>query len=223
MSTLSTPKERPIGFNGPNVRAILEGRKTQTRRIVKSKEPVHECKNAWVAGGIWRFSNWEPKEHVGFAVKCPYGKPGDRLWVKETWADVTRAFQLHECEDVQNVAFRADDSVYVAGGAYLEKLGDSGIIVDKWRPSIFLPHYASRLTLEIAAVRVERLQDISNTDLLAEGVPPLPYSNPDDPIDEFHGRYESAFQSLWDSINGKRAPWDSNPWVWVVEFKRVES
>lgn len=235
-------RERPILFSGEMVRAILKGRKTQTRRIVKV-QPENVVQDSF-----GRFGTDNGYSFTGY-IECPYGRPGDRLWVRETWADVTRAFQSYDCEDIQNVAFRADGSVYVAGGAYLEKLGDSGIFVKKWKPSIFLPRYASRITLEITSIRVERLQAISEADAMAEGVPvgqraTVPggkHANcvncgqhRNQHVGQVRGcfggtgdifstnTYRGGFAFLWDQINGKRASWTSNPWVWVIEFKRAE-
>jgi hypothetical protein len=147
-------KERPILFSAPMVRAILDGRKTQTRRVIKEKLMRGEG------------------AHVN---NCQYGKPGDRLWVRET-------FCYHD---------------YLA--RYLYKA--DGVTGVKWKPSIFMPRIASRIMLEITGIRVERLQDISEEDAIAEGWP----------------KSSDWYRSLWESINGQGS-WVLNPWVWVIEF-----
>ena len=195
--------EKPILFSGEMVKAILDGRKTQTRRIVSLLphwvgDLTHDDLER---GGFW--NAWTGTEH-----QWQYGderlrqnyQVGGRLWVRETW----RVFGGRQYEYQQHqpsVLYRADFDLFDEKGA--------------WRPSIFMPRWASRITLEITGVRVERLQEISEDDALAEGVKPLL------PVADV--RYRPAFQNLWGKINGKRAPWASDPWVWVVEFKRVNS
>lgn len=191
--------ERPILFSAPMVRAILEGRKTQTRRIVKP-QPSPSSDTAFIGlDGIWRFSHPTlrgPVSHEADDVRCPYGQPGDRLWVREAWA-----FHPDFPESTRRAIYRADAGVE----------ND----VPRWRPSIHMPRWASRILLEITAVRVERLQDISETDAQAEGV-----------ANSLHlrgGRLaRENFAHLWWTINGDGS-WEANPWVWVVEFKRVEA
>lgn len=177
-----TITEKPILFSGPMVQAILAGTKTQTRRVVKPQlTPGADGIYDYVVNGRWlgalnpRHGDWN------FADKCPYGVVGSRLWVRETWSKET-------IDGVERVAYRAD----IPNGYNF--LG--------WKPSIFMPRWASRLNLENMAIRVERLQDISDADAQAEGLVNA-----------------AAFQLLWDMINGKRAPWASNPWVWVITFK----
>ncbi len=216
-------KEHPILFSGPMVRAILEGRKTQTRRVVKPQPtawPSNESFLVWAKNS----SNGDPMTLNHFNNLSPYGQRGDRLWVRETWADVTKAFQTHDCDEPKVIAFRADDAVYETEGmAFLEHRNDSGIVVHKWKPSIFLPRPFSRLSLEITNVRVERLQDISVDDIRAEGkvLPPtelFPDINTDTKL-------RQQWEWGWDKLNGKRkgCDWNSNPWVWVIEFLRAES
>lgn len=194
---LLNPKERPIIFSGPMVRAILAGRKTQTRRIVKP-EPIQ-------AGAWFDWKNLRGIAESLFPLYCPYGKPGDRLWVRETW-------QMNE--PPSGAIYRADD---VAGHI------DGG-----WRSSMFMPRWASRLSLDMTGVRAERLQEITTADAMAEGIPQTAgEAHALDLIDldktpghEWDNRTSAEnFAVLWDAINGKRAPWESNPWVWVVEFR----
>lgn len=202
-------KERPIIFSGSMVRAILEGRKSVTRRLVK---PIG-CIN--VDGGGTPFTQrWDEGEQVNWRRDVP--RPcdvGDRLWVRETFRLV--AFEHVDGNVSCAVDYRAGENTdlnpRLRGGVELfDERTD-------WRPSIFMPRWASRITLEVTGVRVERLQDISEEDARAEGLqlPPAVVTTAPDA-----GR--KAFARLWDRINGKRAPWASNPWVWVLEFKRVQ-
>ena len=183
--------EHPILFSGPMVRAILDGRKTQTRRVIKWKcnrgpdgyDTVGESKIIRVP--------WTERTLAKILVpECPYGVPGDRLWVRETWGK--------------------DLYAHLSGHVpILYKVGPPSIDPDypvKWNPSIHMPRWASRLTLEVVEVRAQRLQDITEQDAIAEGVSCV-----------------AEFRELWDSINAKRAPWDSNPWVWAVTFRRVDN
>ena len=195
-------KERPILFSGPMVRAILEGRKTQTRRVVKPQPPTAFV-TVRVEDGTqasWCLRNQSafdlPESAADWlTLRCPYGVPGDRLWVRETWGSCTTNGTV--CS-----GYRADVA--------LRPEIEAG--VDRWRPSIHMPRWASRLLLEVKAVRVERLQEISEDDAFAEGI-----SGGD-----WLGNPVGTYRELWDSINAKRGhSWESNPWVWVVEFERV--
>lgn len=209
-------KERPILFSAPMVRAILEGRKTVTRREVK-KQAALDC----LAAGF------EPAFLAlpGNSDLCPYGRQGDRLWVRETWYcdhfEVMRGPYLKP--DDLNVSEAIDDGtlVYAADGLTPYE-ADQPI----WKPSIHMPRWASRILLEITDVRVERLQAISDQQAMAEGV--RLYADHAALRDWYHvdGKEtysadpRKSFELLWSSINGGGA-WDANPWVWVVEFKRV--
>lgn len=212
-------KEHPILFSGPMVKAILEGKKTQTRRTVKRND-VDLATDVDELADCWRFSYQYGNGIAWTDLDCPYGKPGDRLWVRETWVET--------CDIYANgvIAYKADG----VGRTYLCENGGDGdpIGLDgptilpqevcepvKWKSSIHMPRWASRITLQVTNVRVERVQEISEEDAIAEGV-----SKHDGSvcIGETH---RAEFRCLWDSINGKKHPWASNPWVWVVEFKKV--
>ncbi len=186
--------EKPILFSAPMVRAIIEGRKTMTRRVVK---PQH-CFAPSMRQGESAWNN------------CPYGQPGDTLWVRETWAIGDRD---------NDVLYAADPSWNVNGVAVPPPVNKGTVHAGNWRPSIYMPRWASRITLEVTAVRVERLQEITEDDARAEGVALG--------IDGQTGRLESggaAFLKLWDSINAERGyGWTVNPWVWVVSFKLQEA
>jgi hypothetical protein len=212
------------------VRAILEGRKTQTRRMVTPQPTLIDARG----GG----KCWHLKTRTGFinsaderafipgminhsggadlSPVCPYGQRGDRLWVRETWA----------CEDAgidgKRVIWQADraaarvrpytpvwDVFYLA----------SNYAPSRWRPSIHMPRWASRLTLEVTEVRAQRLQEISDEDARAEGVQPAPFCKAGRPPGMEH---VEAFEDLWDGINGKRCAWSTNPWVWAISFKVVK-
>jgi hypothetical protein len=218
-------KERPILFSGPMVQAILDGRKTQTRRVVvppKSKHRVWRMDGQFTVdpGGTWLWGPgpylkvpfrhvddpWEenPEEDTRDRVFCPYGYPEDgaRLWVREAWA---QPWSKGEGRPV----------IYRSTYHHPEEASASP---GPWRPSIFMPRWASRITLEITSVRVERLQDISLTDIEAEGTP---YSLVEG--ERPYGSRTEQFQRLWDSINAARGyGWDANPWVWVLSFRRAQ-
>jgi hypothetical protein len=193
--------EKPILFSGPMVRAILEGRKTMTRRVVRGKAANVDGEIAKVAYDVIGPSLTDAASFAfltagdqGYeTVRCPHGGPGDRLWVRETWS--TERHIDGSYGRTMPPVFRADK-------------GQLAIASCGWRPSIFMPRWASRITLELTALRVERLQEITEADAKAEGV---------------NGYDGMGFRQLWDALNAKRGyGWDVNPWVWVESFKRVE-
>lgn len=208
--------ERPILFSGPMVRALLDGSKTQTRRVVKGK------------AFDWLEAYEFTPEFVALPdnAMCPYGQPGDRLWVRETWMDLQGTGIEIVTGSRERYAYGAD----TPRGSY----GDDqrkcyGL---KWRPSIHMPRVASRITLEITSMRVERLQDINEADAAAEG---LTFSAKARRSEDCMGIYElrmpdgklhfndnacDLFRTLWEQINGPDS-WAANPWVWVVEFRRL--
>ena len=203
-------KERPIIFSGPMVQAILDGRKTQTRRVVRP-QPAVPVREIIKAQGTLQWVDTSGHFHIGNG-KNPYGQPGDRLWVRETFR-VSRGYDHYppsKCEGCI-VHYEADGTPLPEG---------YGFRWGKVRSSIHMPRWASRLLLDVVSVRVERVQDISEGDAAKEG---WDWSNHDlhkayDPVSMDTAR--RWFRDLWDTINTKPGrTWDDNPWVWVVGFK----
>ena len=181
MST--TTKDRPILFSGPMVKAILEGRKTQTRRIARLNETL--------------LNHPDVKDSaIEAALQISPYQVGMCLWVRETWSDY-----LDALTNERGVVYRASHGLLPG---------------QVWKPSIHMPRWASRLTLEITDVRVERLQDISHHDAMCEGVG----MESSDSLKQYG--YKAGFANLWESINGKGS-WDANPWVWVIKFRRLSN
>ncbi|HGM7497112.1 hypothetical protein AAA583_23080 [Pseudomonas aeruginosa] len=191
-------KERPILFTGPMVRAILEGRKTVTRRVVS---PQPDFLGSMVDPNT-PFKTLDAGLHA--RITCPYGEPGDRLWVREAWAADAQvdAIAPSDLSQGEPIWYPADLSVRQTGCSMISK--------GRVRPSIHMPRWACRILLEITAVRVERLQDISDPGALAEGVSHSEMHSGDSLVD--------VFARLWESTGGD---WAANPWVWCIEFKRV--
>jgi hypothetical protein len=231
-------KERPILFSAPMVRALLAGTKTVTRRAVKSAPvhvtpfigrddlPTHEF-------GLHLHTDRVIEKHV----RCPYGEPGDRLWVRETWqyadwtedghpyircaADDSRRL----CERVPSEWSERLSSVWSELSAP-ENFAIDGRAADRcWRPSIFMPRWASRITLEVVSVRVERLHEITEEDARSEGVEPTIYERKVYPSKHAatveRRSYRDGFELLWIAINGSQS-WAANPFVWRVEFRRIQ-
>lgn len=208
----TTLAERPILFSGPMVRAILEGRKTQTRRVIKPQPTTDDGLVLVGRGGAER-EFWDDKGisfNEGHDRYCPYGQPGDRLWVRETFR--LRADQDHKppTQDwwKSGAWYEADGNCEPSGCA-----GGAG----KKRSSIHMPRWASRITLELTDVRVQRVQKISDEDIESEGMS----------FNELAQAFQPSmprehFQVLWDLLNAKRGfGWDTNPWVWALTFRRV--
>jgi len=226
-------KERPILFNSEMVRAILEGRKTQTRRMVNPQPPKDHKWHGWVIESSCRKdegkATWSkcsgPLLKNAHRVRCPFGQVGDRLWVRET-----------------TKIDRTNDSVYL--GTYIadgEKVlyqnhhdpEYNGSCAHWWYsrdicPSIHMPRWASRITLEITSVRIDRFQDISEKDAKAEGVNKYNCEPISGMYVDYAAKYpvpadnaKDSFRTLWQSINGPEN-WDANPWVWVIEFERID-
>lgn len=239
-------RERQIHFSDPMVRAILDGRKTQTRRPIQGHHVVEEGPQT---AGLWRIP-WP--SHPRLVAVCPFGAPGDRLWVRETFKD----WALSGAGEPWRIQYRAD-----GGHVDLPSCPDDEWLScpNQWRPSVHMPRWASRLTLQVISVRVERLRDITEEDARAEGLPP----NWTGPLDQgrggrdehgnpiigwrpdLHGflgpnaeRFEDSYEDeneawstnarrvfgwWWDSIYGGKPSlsWEAGPWVWVVDFERV--
>jgi hypothetical protein len=216
-------KERPILFSAPMVRALIDGSKTQTRRIVKPqphsapsfsggyavRQPKRTFANRQTAGEL---SVECPYVHQA----CPYGQPGDRLWVRETWAQPAAL-------DPGPTVYRADYPACVP--AQYENVPPAEQIT--WKPSIHMFRKDSRILLEIVSVRVERLQDISEADARAEGITPHEVrqfaifgASEEERAAIYRDAAVGPYRGLWQQINGPGS-WDANPWVWVVEFRRV--
>lgn len=213
MVTIMPGRDRPILFKGEMVRAIIDGRKTQTRRLVTlpKRRSLKGEGMEWVksihqdGGGNWIAWSTDAPDIAEFTKKaypngegfpCPYGIPGDRLWVREKWLQT-------ESGDIVFWADCKDDDNFLIGD------GEN----HNWKPSIFMRRAISRLTLEITDVRVERLQDITDDDCFAEGIAAA---------GDALGNPRAPYRDLWDAINGKRAPWISNPFVWVISFTRLD-
>jgi len=193
-------KEHPILFSGEMVQAIQEGRKTQTRRVIKPQPNTLWDAAKFIGEDGFRFyCHIDP--HIFVDWKCPYGQSGDGLWVREAWRPID--------EDRPVNRLMAGDTIYYRADYVGEALGG------KWRPSIHMPRWASRINLEIVNIRVERVQEIHPMDCIAEGA--TDWDNLlslDTHILRFH--------NLWDKINLKRGyGWEVNPWVWIIEFKAL--
>jgi hypothetical protein len=234
--TLRKPAERPILFKAPMVRAILAGRKTQTRRIVtvpwqgRVRALPYGPYYVDTDGELFVADDYGDYHRIEDWTTSPCGRPGDRLWVRETW----RTEERH-CDRADGIRYRADDDFVViddtpeAADRWIDA-HKNGVHANRWRPSIFMPRALSRILLHVASVRVERVQAISEEDARAEGV------NPSDAAIVFtndaHGRayrvsementHRGAFACLWDSlIDEKDTKWNANPWVWRIGFEVV--
>jgi hypothetical protein len=209
MKDALAPKERPILMSAPMVRALLDGRKTQTRRVVKPQPD-----------GFWGGVNLEGHVFQGLLIGeddkphdhywgCPYGQPGDQLWVRESWS-----YGVHALGSK-----RDEDGPFVYAATHHKQHSLDG----KWRPSIFMPRCACRLLLKITNIRVEQLQDISREDAIAEGIERDGHGwkvyVPGEKVSGLPWRSPcTSYESLWRSINGPDS-WDANPWVWALTFE----
>ena len=233
-------KERPILFSTLIVQAILNGNKTQTRRIVKpskgeqsrwlTPELINDVPHGEIINGGWQMHHpmagknidnikIEHGSPLGW-INCPYGKIGDILWVRETWLKCANGF-------IYRADHHGDNKLISPSGKPFDKSV-------KWKPSIFMPREACRILLEVMDVRVERLQEITEEDAKAEGITDVEFypdegfplsvghmAGKDDGKTSLHTTRVKAYTALWGSINGKGS-WEKNPWVWVIEFKRIE-
>ncbi len=215
--------EKPILFSATMIRAILDGRKSQTRRIMKPQPvgPVFIATDPKTPRYCLPYN--ETLTMGGLAMRCPYGQPGDRLWVRETCRAEELPSGLDGVRYLADEGFLPIDDTPEAGDAWvdLRYYGKraSPVAPVKTVPAIHMPRWASRITLEITGIRMERLQDISESDALAEG-----WDRRDDLTSDDEVHREAArewFMDIWESINGPGS-WCANPWVWVVEFRRIE-
>jgi hypothetical protein len=200
--------ERPIIFSGPMVRAILAGKKTQTRRMVRLPRP-----RPMLPGQVGTIRLYRPDE-------CPYGQPGDRLWVRE--AHRFEAIVCHGCDDADGCDCGTTRVRYAADAVAIDRTYTDwepppGPLRTTARSPIHMPRWASRLTLEVADVRIQRLHDLSEEDVRAEGIEHHPAA-----LAMMSGMWtwRGAFSAAWDAIHGAGA-WDANPWVWAVTFRVV--
>lgn len=220
---MNAVKERPILFQGAMVRALLAGTKMQTRRAVKPQpfpDRLHRSVDSPSDSCIPGEHTWWSGNHtqgIYHTARCPYGQPGDRLWVREN------GWERPDAQKDRDWPYAYDSDAPFGIGPFNEAYRAEGW---KRRPSIHMPRWASRILLEVTDVRVERLQDISEADAIAEGITgphdvgyPA-YRVPDDSKPRY-SRAAAAYEALWDQINGAGA-WDANPWVWAVSFKRIE-
>lgn len=218
-------KERPILFSGEMVQAILDGRKTQTRRVVKHKSGMPHGLNAArnilreTMPGMFRLTDlWEfgVASNGRFGMErvkaCPYGKPGDRIWVRESWSPA----EPGPIREGMAIAYKQDFA------------GVNDGVIRRWKSPIHMFRWMSRITLEITTIGCERLQDISETDARAEGVCTLVdfpdryrlYGEAADSITPWTWDARESFRTLWGSINGW-GQWGANPWVWAISFRRI--
>ena len=213
MATAVEVRERPILMSGEMVRAILDGRKTQTQRVVRP-QPAERFTEPQIGPG-WICTWWRVDDDLNdwHDVRLPF-QPGDLLYVRETWR-ITNAYDvLSPKESVHFVGEDCEGFIqYQADGIKPDHMGHWG----KWRRSFHMPKAFSRIWLEVTAVRVERVQEITEEDCIAEGCTTYECGHPD--CGDGHYGPRGAFYTLWDSLNSRRGySWDSNPWVWVVEF-----
>ena len=216
-------RERPIIFSGPMVRAILDGLKSQTRRIIKLEEfqesttPGYDY--AFRKRGCWqdvRLKDMLAPPRGNYPFRCPYGVVGNHLWVRESYCyEMVEGRYVYNEYGNPHTFYRADgiDIASVDEDGF-QKWRKDGMEASPWIPSIHMPRWASRITLEITDIRPQRLQEISEEDAKAEGID----YDPSAPAALSH---RTSFAHLWDSINSKRSPWNENPWVWVIDFKRI--
>jgi hypothetical protein len=230
-------KERPILFSGPMVNAILNSRKTQTRRM-KGLDEINQSPDKYASAWLWQPDDiWWDFHITGTdaitRVKCPYGKVGDHLWLRETWQHFCPLWNGAWCGHGTKEGIIRDHTIVYQSTNPTGELTFFNQVdktdtdkhttnVKKWRSPIHMPRWASRITLEITDVRVERLQDITGDDVVAEGIDTSGFVSPVGLKREgFELKSAIAYAEAWNRINGKQHPWADNPWVWVIEFKKI--
>jgi hypothetical protein len=203
--------EHPILFKGHLVREILAGRKTVTRRIVRIGDHAR-AQFGSLRNGVASFHDSIPDDPCPIEVKCPYGVAGDKLWVREMWRTIGEV-PTSECSGPRDILFAASAS-------------ETQLAIHKWRPSIHLPRWASRIDLQVRSVRVERLRDITEKEAKSEGVAPWKEKTypvfAADNTPAADSPYRAGFAWSWDEINHDRMCWRVNPWVFVVQFSLLE-
>lgn len=254
-------RERPILFSAPMIRALIDGRKTQTRRVMKPQPAPNGTWSKTLNDFVCLIDEYPPSATIwnggwlgmdaGEKQCCPCGVPGDRLWVRETWqhapqdrCDCPQPSEPSPCDDWSNgtgcrsnrgeVLYRADVGNETEERSVVRLAHRHGTHVAPWRPSIHMPRWASRITLEITDIRVERLQEISEADAEAEGAaftcPQCGNDLDDEHGTEVHaacddpdmGSHGEGFRRIWTAINGSGS-WDANPFVWCLSFRRIET
>ncbi len=236
-------KETPMLMCGEMVRATFEDRKTETRRVMKPQPPSWALPHLQV--GKWHhFQGTHPQGKCGhdkccctaigddamWTLGCPYGGCGDRLWVRETWA-AWSSFESNGPDEVEGTSKDLIEQGLCQ--AHISYRADHQTTANRWRPSIFMPRWASRITLEITDVRVQRVQEISEDDAMAEGIVkqeeglflvPGVFQSFNKTVNEWRVTAREAYGCLWDSLNSHRpgCSWSSNPFVWAIAFRRVK-
>lgn len=208
-------KERPIIMGAEEVRGILAGRKTVTRRALNPQPVVSKIDGGWNISGIPHFMGY-PETHIqrDGRFKCPYGLPGQMMWVREKWG-----YEVGQIWCPGPIPKGASEDVRIVYAADEEGFDEDPA---QWCSPLFLPRWASRLTLGIVSIRVERLQEITEGDAIAEGWPKA--SGDFDSPSPGNGGPFDWYRTLWDSLSGKKpgCAWSDNPFVWRIEFRRVE-
>lgn len=226
---------KPILFNDEMVRAILDGRKTKTRRVVDSiagMGRVTEFQASHTPGYAWTFrdrrSLWNDLTGSQLLSRCPLGQPGSRLWVREAWIPGYYRDPDGEGGPVVSIIYAADNGdamvkapSYELAEDWSYSYSEDGDPPPARRSPVSMPRWASRLTMEITDVRVQRLQDISEEDCWSEGIEEVRYAG--DEHGNLRGSVLEDYRHLWDSIAKPGAKWDDDPWVWAISFKRVEA
>lgn len=230
--------EHPILFCAEMIQAYLAGRKWETRRVIKFPKHTYTPDASWVksihqdGGGNWIAWSTDAPDLTEFTKKaypgtegfpCPYGKPGDSLWVRETW-------QARSPVGLEWNRYKRIEREGYAPSAWRVRYAATDLNFTEWsgwNPSIFMPHWASRISFPVLSIRAERVQDISEDDAIAEGVEVIKNQWGTPWYKSVAGEWKdpiNPYRELWDRINAKRGfPWDSNPWVWVITFPKYEA